>query len=137
MYDFQHFFFFISDGNVGNKFHIDSTSGELTAQPLDREAQSYYQLTIAAQDLGSSVSLTGYCNVSVHVEDENDNDPQFVKQMYLVNVPENAPVGGTVLVVKAVDLDLDLNAQVVYSLKNESDWTFRINNQTGAITTNK
>ena len=104
---------------------------------MDREIQSRYHLTIMAQDFGGSVSLTGYCNLTVVVEDENDNEPQFDKPMYIASVAENAPSGTTVLVVKAVDADLDNNGQVFYSFKNETSAAFHINNQTGVITTNK
>lgn len=81
--------------------------------------------------------LIGYCNITVVVQDENDNDPQFEKSTYHAKVLENVTVGTTVLVVRAIDLDLDLNAQIVYSLKNESNSVFRINNRTGAIVTNR
>lgn len=128
---------FFPDGNIGNRFQIDPTSGDLVAQTLDRETQAKYQLMISAQDLGSPMPLIGYCNITVVVEDENDNDPQFEKSTYHAKVEENVPVGTTVLVVKAIDLDLDLNAQIVYSLKNESNSMFRINNRTGAIITNR
>jgi len=122
---------------VGNKFQIDSVTGELTAKSLDREIQSRYYLTILAQDFGGSVSLTGHCNLTVVVEDENDNEPQFDKPMYIASVPENVVVGTTVLVVRATDADLDTNGQVIYSFKNETSTAFQINNQTGVITTNK
>lgn len=121
---------------MGNKFQIDSTTGELLVQSLDREVQSVYHLTIAAQDFGSSISLTGFCNITVIVEDENDNGPQFEKSEYVTSISENVAIGTTVLIVKATDLDLDLNSAIIYSLKNETDWIFRINNQTGAIVTN-
>lgn len=104
---------------------------------MDRETQAKYHLTVSAQDLGSPIPLIGYCNITVVVEDENDNDPQFEKSTYQAKVLENVTVGTTVLVVKAIDLDLDLNAQIVYSLKNESNAVFRINNRTGAIVTNR
>ncbi len=126
----------LADGNIGNKFQIDSVTGDLVAQFLDREVQSRYSLTISAQDLGLGVSLVGYCNITVVVEDENDNDPEFEKSSYSASIAENVPIGTTVLTAKAVDPDLDLNSRIIYSLKNESDWMFRINNQTGAIVTN-
>lgn len=109
----------------------------MTAESLDREIQSRYQLTILAQDFGGSVSLTGHCNLTVVVEDENDNEPLFDKPMYIASVPENVAVGSTVLAVKAVDTDLDTNGQIIYSFKNETSAAFQINNQTGVITTNK
>lgn len=106
----------------------------MTALPLDREIQSRYQLTISAQDQGTSPSsLTGFCNITIHVEDENDSEPQFEKSLYKVTIPENTPIGSTVLTVTASDPDVNVNAQIVYILRNESDWVFRIHNRTGVI----
>lgn len=124
----------ITGGNIGNKFNIDSHTGELSARPLDRETQSRYQLTITAQDRGSP-SLSGSCNISVRVEDLNDNDPKFESPKYQATVLEDAPVDTSVLKVRATDIDMGVNARIIYSLANESQWLFRIDNKTGVITT--
>ena len=122
-------------GNIGNKFSIDLHTGELTARPLDRESHSRYWLVITAQDRGSPVPLQGSCNVSVIVEDQNDNDPRFSQPRYSATIPENVPVDTVVLTVQASDADLGVNARIVYSLANESQWLFRIDNKSGVITT--
>lgn len=109
-------------------------TGELSARPLDRESQPRYQLVITAQDRGSP-PLSGACNLTVTVEDQNDNDPRFSKQRYSATIPENVDVGSAVLTVKASDADLGINAKLVYSLANESQWQFHIDNRTGVITT--
>lgn len=128
------FFFLLSGGNIGNKFNIDPHSGELTARPLDRETVAKYNLIITAQDKGAT-SLHGYCNITVYVEDQNDNDPNFVQKSYKASISENTPIGTTVLTVKALDADIGLNSKLIYSLTNESHWLFKIDNKTGAITT--
>lgn len=125
----------LSAGNIGNKFSIDLHTGELSARPLDRESQPRYQLVITAQDRGSPTPLSGSCNVTVTVEDQNDNDPRFAKPRYSASIPENVPIDTTVLTVKASDADLGVNAKIVYSLANESQWLFRIDNKTGVIST--
>lgn len=125
----------ITAGNVGNKFSIDARTGELTARPLDRESQGRYLLTITAQDRGSPAPLQGSCNISVRVDDQNDNDPRFDSPRYAAMVPEDAPTDTSVVRVRATDADLGLNARIIYSLANESHWLFRIDNKTGVITT--
>ncbi|XP_054259476.1 protein dachsous-like [Macrosteles quadrilineatus] len=125
----------ITAGNIGNKFSIDLHTGELSARPLDRESQPRYQLVITAQDRGSPSPLSGSCNITVTVEDQNDNDPRFSKLRYTATIPEDIEVGSTVLTVKAADADLGVNAKLVYSLANESQWLFHIDNRTGVITT--
>ncbi|XP_017772974.1 PREDICTED: protein dachsous [Nicrophorus vespilloides] len=124
----------ITSGNVGNKFNINPSSGELSAKSLDRESHARYHLTIIAQDKGRP-QLQGVCNITVYVEDLNDNDPKFDSMLYTANINEDVPVDTSVLKVKATDADNGFNAKIIYSLANESQWLFRIDNKTGIITT--
>ena len=39
------------------------------------------------------------------------------------------------LTVRAIDDDLGVNGQITYSLSNETQWRFRIDNDSGKITT--
>lgn len=110
-------------------------SGELTARSLDREQQSRYVLQISAQDRGSPFTYQGTCNITIMVEDQNDNDPRFELQKYMATVAEDVPIGTSLLRVKATDADLGVNAKIVYSLANETQWLFNIDNRSGVITT--
>lgn len=125
----------IVGGNSGNKFSIDGDTGALTARSLDRETQSRYLLQISAQDRGSPSSYQGMCNISIIVEDQNDNDPRFELTKYAASIGEDAPMGTSVLRVKANDADVGVNARIVYSLINETNWTFSIDSRTGVIST--
>lgn len=127
----------ISNGNSGNKFSIDPHTGDLTARPLDRESQARYLLQVTAQDRGTPTTYQGVCNISILVEDRNDNDPRFERTKYVATVPEDAPVGTSVLKLKATDADIGVNARIVYSLSNESNWMFSIDSRTGIITTTR
>lgn len=124
----------MTGGNVGNKFSIGLHTGELTARPLDRESQARYQLVITAQDRGTP-PLSGSCNVTVTVEDQNDNDPRFSKPRYTATIAEDTEIGSAAVTVMATDPDLGVNAKLVYSLANESQWLFHIDNRTGVVTT--
>lgn len=137
-----YFFYFLhfslnksTGGNVGNKFSIDMHTGELTSRPLDRETHSRYFLQITAQDRGTPVTYQGQCNISIIVEDENDNDPRFEMAKYVASIPEDVTIGTSVLTVKAIDADLGINARITYSLANETEWLFNIDNRSGLITT--
>ncbi|CAK1540749.1 unnamed protein product [Leptosia nina] len=125
----------ITSGNNGNKFTIDSTTGKLTAKTLDRETQSRYELTITAYDHGSPVALQGACNITIMVEDQNDNDPVFDTGHYSAAIPEDAPIDTSIIKVRATDADLGYNKRIVYSLANESQGLFRIDNKSGVIYT--
>ncbi|KAF7286531.1 hypothetical protein GWI33_004934 [Rhynchophorus ferrugineus] len=124
----------ITSGNIRNKFSINSNTGELTAKPLDRESNSRYYLTITAQDHGVP-SMQGYCNLTVFVEDQNDNDPKFDLSKYYTTILEDTPIDTSIMKVHASDADTGLNAKIIYFLANESQWLFRIDNKTGVITT--
>uniref|UniRef100_A0A1I8NDN4 Cadherin domain-containing protein n=1 Tax=Musca domestica TaxID=7370 RepID=A0A1I8NDN4_MUSDO len=125
----------IIGGNTGNKFSLDMHTGELTARPLDREQQSRYILQIQATDRGSPLSYQGHCNITVLVEDQNDNDPHFEQAKYVTSVAEDVSVGTSVLRIKASDDDLGINARLLYTLANETQWQFAIDNKSGVITT--
>ncbi|XP_037070379.1 protein dachsous-like [Pollicipes pollicipes] len=124
----------ITDGNVGNKFSIDVHTGALSVRPLDREARDAYQLEVTAQDRGSP-ARRATCALHVRVQDQNDNDPKFQQRQYEAHVAEDAPLGTDVLTVRAVDDDHGVNGRITYSLNNETQWRFRIDNDSGKITT--
>ncbi|XP_041987836.1 protein dachsous [Aricia agestis] len=125
----------IISGNNGNKFSIDATTGKLTAKTLDRETQARYDLTISAFDHGSPIALQGSCNLTIVVEDQNDNDPVFDTAHYSSAIPEDSPIDTSIVKVRATDADLGLNKRIVYSLANESQGLFRIDNKSGIIYT--
>ncbi|XP_069943885.1 protein dachsous-like [Cherax quadricarinatus] len=124
----------ITEGNINNKFSIGSYSGQLSSRPLDREAHAKYFLVITAEDRASS-ALRGICNITITVEDQNDNDPKFSQNRYTATLQEDALPDTTVLTVRAVDEDHGENARITYSLSNETQWLFKIDNETGVITT--
>ncbi|CAG7831120.1 unnamed protein product [Allacma fusca] len=126
--------FSIAAGNADNIFSVDVHTGKLTSRPLDRERRSQYQLLVVAQDQGLPVQRT-FCNITIYVQDVNDNSPNFFLTKYSASISENIPVGTTVLTVEASDADVGINSAIKYSLNNESHWHFTIDNTTGAIVT--
>lgn len=123
----------IVGGNGGNKFYLDPKTGELTAKTLDREVQAKYQLQITAQNRGSTTA--GHCNLTIIVDDENDNNPHFEQSRYETALSEDALLGTNVLTTKAHDADMGINAKLTYSLSNQTENIFQIDNKTGVITT--
>lgn len=123
----------VTGGNGAGKFHVDARTGELTAKTLDREVQPRYQLQISAQNRGGAAA--GHCNLTIVVDDENDNDPNFEQSRYEAVLPEDAMPGTRVLTTKAHDVDLGANARITYSLANQTENVFQIDNKTGSITT--
>ncbi|KAF7991481.1 hypothetical protein HCN44_008793 [Aphidius gifuensis] len=149
----------IVGGNIGRKFKLDSKSGELSSSNLDRESQSTYVLSISAKDNGRP-SLEARCNITIRVIDVNDNSPMFTESSqhnpstndypsftshydnfnymsgkYTATISENLPTDSSVMTIRAVDPDQGVNGKITYSIFNEINWHFRIDNLTGVITT--
>jgi protocadherin-16/23 len=77
----------------GPSFTINPESGVIsTIRTLDREVQEAVELRVVAQDLGEP-PLSATCLVSITVDDVNDNEPIFRRQVYNVTLAEHAPVG--------------------------------------------
>ncbi|XP_077166927.1 protocadherin beta-16-like isoform X14 [Paroedura picta] len=87
----------------------------VTQSPLDRERVPEYNITITATDRGSP-RLTSRRTIRVEISDINDNPPVFEKTKYEMQVWENNIPGLLMGSVHAVDLDVEQNAQVTYSL---------------------
>nr|XP_056718892.1 protocadherin beta-16-like [Euleptes europaea] len=83
--------------------------------PLDREKVPEYNITITATDRGSP-RLTTKRTITVLISDINDNSPGFEKAKYEMQLWENNIPGLLIGSVHAVDLDVEQNAQVTYSL---------------------
>ncbi|XP_021563258.1 protocadherin Fat 4, partial [Carlito syrichta] len=125
----------ISSGNEEGVFAVNSSTGVLTlARALDYELRQTHEITISATD-GGWVARTGYCSVTVHVVDVNDNSPRFPADQYSPTVLENAPSGTTVVHLDATDADSGSNAVIAYAVQSSDSDLFVIDPNTGVITT--
>ncbi|KAJ7415070.1 protocadherin gamma-B5-like protein [Willisornis vidua] len=99
-------------------FSVDSESGEVrTVGALDFEEKSKYIFGLAASDGGG---LVARCKVQIDVTDENDNAPEITILSLSSPVPEDAPAGTVVALLKVRDKDSDENGQVTCELSGES-----------------
>uniref|UniRef100_A0A8C6QDE9 Protocadherin gamma subfamily A, 7 n=1 Tax=Nannospalax galili TaxID=1026970 RepID=A0A8C6QDE9_NANGA len=94
---------------------IDNYYRLVTAQNLDREKFSMYNITLKATD-GGIPPLSTDTQISIHVSDTNDNPPTFLNSSYSIYIPENNPRGASIFSVTAHDPDSDQNAQITYAL---------------------
>lgn len=105
--------------NPGEKFSLDPFTGNVTvAGQLDRETQDEYLLKVAAFD-GAWRSETP---LTVTIQDQNDNAPEFEHSYYNFNFPELQT--SVVFVGQVVATDRDKhgpNSVISYSLKHPSD----------------
>ncbi|XP_037956200.1 protocadherin-like wing polarity protein stan isoform X2 [Teleopsis dalmanni] len=132
----------ITTGNTRGRFAITSQNGRgliTIAQTLDYKQEKRFMLTVTATDSGGRSDTA---TVNINITDANNFAPIFENAPYSASVFEDAPIGTTVLVVSATDSDVGINAQITYSLNEESinglvnPDPFSINPQTGAIVTN-
>ncbi|XP_073424168.1 protocadherin alpha-13-like isoform X7 [Dendrobates tinctorius] len=105
-------------------------------KPLDREKQSFHNLTLTAYD-GGKPRLSGTTNVVITVEDVNDNAPSFYQPFYQCSVTENAILGSLVIKLNATDLDQGKNGEIKYEfgkqVTEEVINIFTLNKETGEI----
>ena len=115
------------------EFQLDANSGELrTRLKLDREAQASYGLLLVAKDGGAQISYEALRLLTVVVDDENDNQPEFPPERrtkvapYHFRIEENVRPDTAVGQVQAFDPDVGLNAKVYYHILggNEGDWFY-------------
>jgi hypothetical protein len=66
-------------------FKLDSNSGKLFSESLDREKKSDYELLITATDNGST-PRSATCSIAVKVIDKNDNDPSKKCRLFFLFV---------------------------------------------------
>ncbi|XP_066185596.1 protocadherin gamma-B5-like [Sylvia atricapilla] len=111
-----------SFGNVPDSirslFTIDSDSGEVrTAGPLDFEEKNKYIFSLEATDGGG---LTSQSKAQIDITDENDNAPEITILSLSSPVPEDAPTGTVVALLKVRDRDSGENGQVSCELSGEA-----------------
>ncbi|KAK5868871.1 hypothetical protein PBY51_009848 [Eleginops maclovinus] len=113
-------------------FSIDNRGGKIyLEEALDREQLDTLTITVTATDKGSPrMATTG--NITVHVEDVNDHDPEFSQSTFSLTVREDIPRGTSLLQVQALDRDIGANGQVRYILTQENP--FVVDSVRGVIT---
>ncbi|XP_058705147.1 protocadherin gamma-B5-like [Poecile atricapillus] len=100
------------------KFVVDAESGSITLQEaLDFEDTRAFSLALEAKDGGG---LVAHCKVEVEVLDVNDNAPEITILSLSSPVPEDAPVGTVVALLKVRDKDSGENGQVSCELSGEA-----------------
>ncbi|ALC39766.1 ft [Drosophila busckii] len=128
-------FYTLTAGNEAKLFHLDSATGQLSlARKLDRETQSLHQLQVVARDAALKSPLSATSSISITVQDDNDNAPEFTQTSSEISILETSAVGTELMRFRASDADQGINAQVVFSITagNRRD-TFHIDSISGSL----
>ncbi|NXX96337.1 CAD23 protein, partial [Centropus bengalensis] len=128
-------------GDGEGKFGINPNTGDIyILSALDREKKDHYTLTAVARDNPGDVSSNRRENsvqVLITVLDINDFRPQFSKSQFSTSVYENEPAGTSVITMTATDLDEGDNGVVTYSIEGPGAEAFKINKDSGLITSRR
>ncbi|XP_061755306.1 protocadherin-16-like [Nerophis ophidion] len=118
------------DPAASGKFGIHRFSGgvSLTA-PLDFEEKTWYTVTVRATDSKHQTEA----NITIVVEDVNDNAPTFTQDLYQVTLPEHTPAGSVVVTVTATDGDSGENGRISYSVMSSTQEGFYVDPNNGTL----
>ncbi|XP_031728397.1 protocadherin-16 [Anarrhichthys ocellatus] len=118
------------DPTALGKFGIHRYSGgvSLTA-PLDFEEKTWYTLTVRTTDSQHQTEA----NITILVEDINDNAPAFTHDLYQVTLPEHTPPGSVVITVTATDRDSGENGKITYRVTSSTQGGFYIDPNNGTL----
>lgn len=112
--------------------HRYSGSVSLTA-PLDFEVTTWYTITVRASDSRHDTEA----NITILVEDINDNAPTFTNDLYQVTLPEHSPAGSAVITVTATDRDSGDNGRITYRVMSSTQEGFYIDPNNGTLFINQ
>ncbi|KAJ1128051.1 hypothetical protein NDU88_006439 [Pleurodeles waltl] len=122
-------------------FSVHPETGVISAlQPFDYEKVQVLWFQAEAKDYGSP-SLSALTNVTVFIQDANDNPPTIfytvsraVNSAEMVLVPRFANTGYMVTKIRAIDADAGNNAWLTYEFKGSTmEIPFRVGRYTGEI----
>lgn len=74
-----------------------------------------FNLQIVAQELGPTTNLSAIANVTIFLNDVNDNPPVFLQPEYRADLAENATAGTRVIQVQAKDEDTGPGGRLRYT----------------------
>ncbi|XP_077717146.1 protocadherin-18 isoform X2 [Canis aureus] len=109
----------------------------IVVRELDRELRASYELLLTASDLGVP-QRSGSSVLKISISDSNDNSPAFEQPSYVIQLPEDSPLGTLLLDLNATDPDEGANGKVVYAFSSHVPprilETFKIDSETGHLT---
>ncbi|XP_029297315.1 LOW QUALITY PROTEIN: protocadherin Fat 4 [Cottoperca gobio] len=122
----------IAGGNTGDLFGIFPDGQLYIKAELDREIQDRYNLVVVAKDRAVE-PLSATVNVSVILDDVNDNRPLFNSTNYVFHFEEEQKRGSLAGHVFAEDKDYGPNSEVRYTFETPQP-NFELNAITGELT---
>lgn len=124
----------IASGDPGGVFSVNLAGKLILDTALDVETTSSYTLIVTASD-GGTPSLTGTTTCYVTISDVDEFPTEFLSaaagSIYTKSLSEDTAIGSKVFNVSA--RDLDVTADIAYSITGGNDGSFLIDQYTGDI----
>ncbi|VDM76571.1 unnamed protein product [Strongylus vulgaris] len=99
------------------EFIIDGVHGDIMVnKPLDYEQKQNYTFTVVAMDYGSP-QMQSEQQITVHIVDTNDHDPELSSDVMVVNVDEVVPRGSTLARFYVKDEDTIENSASIFEIE--------------------
>lgn len=129
----SHVVYFLSSSSH-SMFIVDQNTGRIiTAAPLDREKTASYTFEVCATDSSPVNPRNSTVQVTVYIQDVNDNAPFFIQDPLIVNISASSVSSRRVLAtMRAEDKDFGANGSVFYRFSSPVRG-FTINSLTGDI----
>ena len=122
----------LSPSNVVIPFIIKPTTGKvIISHTLDRETTQQYSIQFSVTDGATPPAVR---NLTIIVQDINDNNPYFSTTKYFKTLHENVTINSHVITLEASDADSAQFTNIYYSLISGSS-DFHLNTASGEITT--
>ncbi|TDH14711.1 hypothetical protein EPR50_G00022900 [Perca flavescens] len=122
------------DPNSQGMFGIHRYGGGVSLTGLlDYEERTWYTLTVRSSDSKHQSEA----NLTVLVDDVNDNAPTFTQDLYQVTVSEHLPAGSAVITVTATDCDSGDNGKITYRVMSSTRGVFYIDPSNGTLFVNQ
>ena len=101
----------------GLPFYVQSNGNIVVAGTIDYESDTTFNFTVLALDIPAhgETPMTGSAQITVDIEDQNDNPPQFVGTPYHTTILETAALNTLVISFTTIDSDTPENSDVSYS----------------------
>ncbi|XP_056442395.1 protocadherin Fat 1a isoform X2 [Gadus chalcogrammus] len=121
------FLFSISEGNIGDKFKMDPSSGVIAIQNVT-QLRSRYELKVRVSDGRFANTAT----VKINVKENKEPRLKFTRESYKAFVQENSSERKTVAVIAAVGNQV--NEPLFYTILNP-DKRFQVSHTSGVLST--
>ncbi|KAM3866618.1 protocadherin gamma-A11-like [Diretmus argenteus] len=127
-----------TDGNDKRYCDVNLNSGELVvAERIDREGLCGEKASCVLKHELVLENPLELHRISLHVQDINDNSPQFNEDSINIEISESADRGARFLIEEAHDADVGQNSVQRYNLKNNDNFILSANENTVELVLDK